>query len=120
MKKAVKFYRDDLGFQTTETSDNPELIFFDTPGTRLELYPLELLAQDIDPNNPPAINPGFGGITFAHNVSSKDQVHEVIELARKAGAKIVKEPQDVFWNGYHAYFTDLDGYYCEVAYNPFI
>ena len=40
------------------------------------------------------------------------------DRARKAGAKIVKEPQDVFWGGYHAYFADLDGYYWEIAWNP--
>ena len=27
----------------------------------------------------------------------------------------MKEPQEVFWGGYHAYFSDLDGYYWEVA-----
>ena len=31
-----------------------------------------------------------------------------------------KEPQKVFWGGYHAYFADPDGYYWEVAYNPFV
>ena len=31
---------------------------------------------------------------------------------------IAKEPQDVFWGGYHAYFCDLDGYYWEVAWGP--
>lgn len=29
----------------------------------------------------------------------------------------MKEPQDVFWGGYHAYFSDL-GYYWEVAWGP--
>lgn len=36
------------------------------------------------------------GVTLALNVKSKNEVDEVIELARKAGATIVKEPQDVF------------------------
>ena len=40
------------------------------------------------------------------------------ELARRAGARIVKEPQDVFWGGYHSYFADPDGYYWEIAWNP--
>lgn len=31
---------------------------------------------------------------------------------------IVKEPQNVFWGGYHAYFADLDGYYWEVVWVP--
>ena len=34
------------------------------------------------------------------------------------GGKIVKEPQDVFWGGYHAYFSDSDGYYWEVSWGP--
>ncbi|WP_433278771.1 VOC family protein [Treponema sp. SP13] len=37
---------------------------------------------------------------------------------RKAGGTIVKEPQKVFWGGYHAYFSDLDGYYWEVSWGP--
>jgi len=39
-------------------------------------------------------------------------------LVKKAGGAVVKEPQDVFWGGYHAYFCDLDGYYWEVAWGP--
>ncbi|HPR78366.1 MAG TPA: VOC family protein, partial [Candidatus Limiplasma sp.] len=64
------------------------------------------------------IAPGFGGITLAYNVPSDADVRATVELARGAGAKIVKEPQPVFWGGYHAYFADPDGYYWEVAHNP--
>ena len=51
-------------------------------------------------------------------VKDKEEVNHVIELVRNAGGTIVKEPQDVFWGGYHAYFMDLDGYYWEVAWGP--
>ena len=47
MKKSLQFYRDKLGFKTDETGDNPDVVFFCTPGTKLELYPLDLLAKDI-------------------------------------------------------------------------
>lgn len=117
METAVKFYRDGLGFQTKEKENNPAVIFFNTSGTKLELYPLDLLAKDITVT-PKEISTGFSGFTLAYNVKSKEEVFEVIELARKAGAKIVKEPQDVFWGGFHAYFSDLDGYYWEVAWGP--
>ena len=56
--------------------------------------------------------------TLAYNAKTKEEVREVIELARKAGETIVKEPQDVFWGGFHAYFSDPDGYYWEVAWGP--
>ena len=49
------------------------------------------------------------------DVKSKEEVHEIIERARKAGAQIEKEPQDVFWGGYHAYFSDPDGYFWGIA-----
>uniref|UniRef100_UPI0030B9FDA1 VOC family protein n=1 Tax=Lysinibacillus fusiformis TaxID=28031 RepID=UPI0030B9FDA1 len=37
-------------------------------------------------------------------------------LAQKAGTKIVKEPETVFWGGYSGYFQDPNGYCWEVAY----
>ena len=37
MKKSLQFYRDKLGFKTDETGDNPDVVFFSTPGTKLEL-----------------------------------------------------------------------------------
>ena len=42
----------------------------------------------------------------------------VIELVKKVGHAVVKEPQVAFWSGYHAYFADPDGYYREVAWGP--
>ena len=111
MERSIKFYRDD---KTDCREKNPPVCFFDTPGTKFELFPLEQLAKDIDGNNPPKGN-GFSGITLAYNVEHKEDVDSVIELVRSAGGRIVKEPQDTFWGGYHAYFSDLDGYYWEVA-----
>ena len=114
MRTSVKFYRDGLGFETTEKRDNPEIVFFNCSGTKLELYLLEELAKDIDEKNPPA-GTGFPGITLAYNANSKEEVDGVMDLARRAGGKVVKEPKDVFWGGYSGYFTDPDGYYWEVA-----
>lgn len=118
MEQSVRFYRDLLGFQTDEKRNNPEVIFFDTPGTKFELYPLELLAEDISAETPPEISPGFSGVTLAYNVETKQEVDDIMALAEKSGAKIVKRPQDVFWGGYHGYFSDPDGYYWEVAWGP--
>ena len=117
MEKALKFYRDGLGYKTDCKEDNPPVCFFDTPGTKFELFPLDLLAKDINETNPPTGN-GFSGITLTYNVKNKDDVDKIVELVKKAGGAIVKEPQDVFWGGYHAYFCDLDGYYLEVAWGP--
>ena len=117
MEKAIKFYRDGLGYKTNCKENNPPVCFFDTPGTKFELYPLDLLVKDIDESSL-KIGSGFSGITLAYNVEKKEDVDKVIELVKNAGGKIIKEPQNVFWGGYHAYFSDLDNYFWEVVWGP--
>lgn len=55
MERSIKFYRDGLGYKTDCRENNPSVCFFDTPGTKFELFPLEQLAKDIDENNPPKV-----------------------------------------------------------------
>ena len=118
MEKSVKFYRDGLGFQTKETRDNPGTIFFNTYGTKFSLHPLKHLAYCVNNENPPAKGEGFSGFTLAYCVKSAQEVRDVIELARKAGATITVEPAEVDWGGYAfvGYFADPEGYYWEVSY----
>lgn len=40
--------------------------------------------------------------------------------AKKLGGKIQKPAQDVFRGGHSGYFTDIDGHFWEVAWNPFM
>ena len=118
MERAIRFYRDGLGFQTNCREDDPKVCFFNTPGTKFELYPLDLLARDISEEDPPRPGQGFGGVTLAYNVAEREEVDRVIRQVRAAGGTVAKEPQEVFWGGYHAYFQDPDGYYWEVAWGP--
>ena len=60
----------------------------------------------------------WGGITLAHNVGSRDEVHAVIDEVRAAGAEIAREPAETFYGGYAGVFRDLDGHAWEVAHNP--
>ncbi len=116
LPRAIRFYRDGLGFPT-DASDDAEIAMFMTGGVRLALYPKKALAEDISKQVKLSAG-GFGGITLGHNVERKEEVAEVLVLAERAGGKIVKPAQDVFWGGYHGYFSDLDGYYWEVAWAP--
>lgn len=116
LPRAIRFYRDGLGFPTKAKDEDP-IAFFMTEGVRLALYPKNALAEDISGDVELSRN-GFGGITLAHNVGRKEEVAEVLALAEKAGGKIVKPAQDVFWGGHSGYFSDLDGYYWEVAWGP--
>ncbi|MEK4759649.1 VOC family protein [Viridibacillus sp. FSL E2-0187] len=118
MIKSLRFYRDGLGFEVFVYGNDadPDVIFFNNGGTKISLFPIDRLVQDIDEDNPPAISNGFSGFTLAYNGKSKAEVDEIFVLAKKAGAKIVKEPETVFWGGYSGYFQDPNGYYWEVAY----
>ncbi len=116
LPRAIRFYRDGLGFPT-DAKDDAEFAFFRTAGVRLALYPKKALAEDIAKEVKLSAG-GFGGITLAHNVERKEQVVEVLALAERAGGTIIKPAQDAFWGGYHGYFSDLDGYYWEVAWAP--
>ena len=116
LPRAVRFYRDGLGWPTTYKEGGP-IAFFSTAGTRFSLLPLAELAADISPDVP-LPRGGFGGITLSHNVRTKPEVAQVLALAERLGGRIVKPAQDVFWGGHSGYFCDPDGYHWEIAWNP--
>ena len=115
MKRAIRFYRDGLGFPTN-ASDDADWAIFRTGGTRFALYPRDKLAADIAPEVDP-VRPGFGGITLAHNVRNKSDVDALLALAEQAGGTILKQAQLADWGGYSGYFGDPDGYPWEVAWD---
>lgn len=115
MRRSLQFYRDGLGFQTSVTKDNPSIVFFNNNGTKLALYPIDALTEDINDQDTPK-KQGFSGITLAYNAKSVAEVDEVFQKIEDIGGTIVKAPQRAFWGGYSGYFSDPDGYYWEVAY----
>lgn len=117
LARSYDFYKDGLGLPTTRTPDEG-IVFFQTSGATIALYPYTKLAEDIGPGwDVPRSK--FPGITLAHNVRERHQVDEVMKLAAAAGAQIVKQAADVFWGGYSGYFADPDGYLWEVAWGAF-
>lgn len=117
MAISLAFYKK-LGFKTYTKENNPPIVFFDNEGTKLELFPLEELAKDINGDAPPAVSSqGFSGITLAINVKSIEEVDNIFSKVVEAGGVIAKRPQkNSIWEGYSGYFTDPDGYYWEIAY----
>lgn len=114
LERSVAFYEQGLGFPRMESP--PSVAFFTLNGTWLGLYGREALAEDA--GVAPAPN-GFSGITLAHNLASEAEVDQAMDEAVRAGARLVKRPQKVFWGGYSGYFADPDDYLWELAYNPF-
>lgn len=120
MVESLDFYQNGLGFEVKVYGNetNPDVIFFNNGGSKISLFPIEKLAADIDSQHPPVRQPGFNGITLAYNGKSKAEVDDVMAMAEKAGAEIVKTPQKTDWGGYSGYFKELNDIYWEVAYGP--
>ena len=117
LERSLRFYRDGLGFPTTRRAEQG-IVFFQTSGTCLALYPYEALAEDVS-NDLVMPRSKFTGITLAYNARRKEEVDQVLQKAAAAGAKIEKPAQDTDWGGYGGYFSDPDGYLWEVAHGAF-
>jgi len=114
MERAYNFYHHGLDFPTTRKPDDG-IIFFQTGGVCLALYPSDALAEDVSPYYPKE-HTRFRGITLAHNTRRKEEVDQILQRAVEAGGKLEKPATDTFWGGYSGYFSDPDGYLWEVAY----
>ena len=120
LERALRFYRDGLGFQTegiigTEFEHGAVVFIELQQGLKLALWPRASLAHDsglaLNPTSPTELSLG-------HNVASKVEVVAVMAQAAKAGAVIVKPAHDTFWGGYAGYFQDPDQHLWEVVWNP--
>jgi hypothetical protein len=113
---ARRFYVEGLGWRPTfEVPD--EVAFIQVgPGLLLALWKADELDADIGDGSRSSSGPS--PFSLAHNVSSDDEVIAVIDRAREAGARVLKEPVLAFFGGFHAYFADPSGFRWEVAHNP--
>ena len=120
LERSLRFYRDGLGLPTdgivgNEFEHGAVAFFTLRSGLTLALWPRQSIAHDTDlPVSPPSPT----DFTIAHNVSSRDEVADVMSQAGAAGARIVKPPAETFYGGYAGYFQDPDGHLWEVAWNP--
>ena len=119
LEKAVEFYRDGLGLPTQgiigKEFEFGAVAFFDLQSRlKLALWPRKSIVRDTGLLNEVISSLEF---TIGHNVVNKKEVDEVMEMAKKAGAEIVKPASDTFWGGYAGYFKDLDGHLWEIVYN---
>lgn len=120
LEASLRFYRDGLGLVTQgiigAEFEYGAVAFFDLQANlKFALYPRKSLSKD---SGLPMGTPSATEFSIGHNVSSKDEVNQVMEQAKNAGAIIVKPAQDTFWGGYAGYFQDPDGHLWEIAWNP--
>jgi predicted lactoylglutathione lyase len=112
LARAKKFY-EALGWKTGAAPDD-DVAFFQAGCMVFALWDRAKLAEDSAVTE----GSGWGGITLAYNTRSQEEVDQVIDEARKAGATIGREPGETFWGGYSGVFIDPDGYPWEVAHHP--
>lgn len=117
LERSFRFYADGLGLPTTRKPEDG-IVFFQTSGATLALFPRAELAEDIGPGWDTS-GDGFSGITIAHNVRERAEVDALMARAEGAGARIVKPAHDTAWGGYSGYFADPDGHLWEIAWGAF-
>lgn len=111
LERARSFY-EAMGW--SGSTPDGDVWFFQAGGMVVALWGRDKLAADsgvVDSG-------GWGGVTLAYNVREPNDVDQVIEEARAAGAVIVREPTETSWGGYSAAFVDPEGHSWEVAHNP--
>jgi uncharacterized protein len=114
----IREFYERLGWQPS-MKNGEGIVFFQTGGMALALYPRSELAQDA--NIATSATPQdrqFSGVTLAYNARSRQEVDSVLAEAKAAGAEILKPAQEASWGGYSGYFADPDGFLWEVAWNP--
>lgn len=113
LDRSRAFYEDGLGFEARpESSDRA--VFFQLEWSWLSLFTRERLAQLA---HVPPQGSGFQGFVLSHNVSSSEEVDEVIRQAVNAGGSVAVPAEDGAF-GRIGYFADPDGFLWEVAYTP--
>jgi predicted lactoylglutathione lyase len=111
-----KQFYNSLGWKLASKQDEG-IVVYNLNQMALALYPVDKLAEDA----PVELQlQGFPKCALAYNVNSESEVDSVLAEAERAGARIIKSAQKVFWGGYSGYFSDPDNFLWEVAYNPFI
>ena len=113
LARARRFY-EALGWETGAQPDD-DVCFFQARDMVLALWDRAKLAEDSCVEDAP----GWGGVTLALNLGSREEVDTATAEARAAGATIGREPHETFWGGYSSVFIDPEGHPWEIAHNPF-
>jgi predicted lactoylglutathione lyase len=109
------FYVDGLGWEPALDVPGEVLMFKVGDKLVLSLWSEAGFEEEVGPI---ARGTGVVPITLSHNLATQDEVDDVLEDARRAGADPVREAVQRDWGGYSGYFGDPDGFRWEIAYNP--
>lgn len=120
---ARRFYVEGLGWPVVfEVAENVVFIQINH-GLLLGLFGAADLETDVDIGRPKPEDSTTAHATpppmsLAQIVPTEDEVVEIMQRAKAAGATILKPPQHADFGGFHGYFADLSGFRWEIATNP--
>lgn len=120
LEQSLVFYRDGLGLPTNgivgREFEHGAVAFFDlSGGLKLAIWAQDDIVYDTGlPKHP--VSPT--AVTIGHNVRQRHEVDKALDDARRAGARIIKGPEDTFYGGYAGYFQDPNGHLWEIVWNP--
>ncbi|MCT8990777.1 VOC family protein [Chelativorans sp. SCAU2101] len=118
LDRAVRFY-EAMGLERNRKITEG-VAFFQMGGMILALWPRAEMAADIgegDGDHERAAT-ASSSVALAYNTRTEPEVGLILEMAEKAGGRIVKPAQRAFFGGVQGYFRDTEGNLWEVAHNP--
>lgn len=120
LDRALAFYGDGLGLPTEgivgREFEHGAVAFFDlSGGLKLAVWAQDDIAHDTGLPKQPVSSTA---VTIGHNVRDRAEVDAIMATAQRAGADVIKSPQDTFYGGYAGYFRDPDGHLWEIVWNP--
>jgi hypothetical protein len=126
LDRSLVFYRDGLGLPTKGiTGDQFKgddahpagavVMFHMKDGLILALYPRSELAKDA--RHTIGV-PSSTEFSLGYIAAERDEVDQILDQARAAGATITDAAHDRPWGIYSGYFEDPDGHLWEVIWSP--
>jgi uncharacterized protein len=118
LEASRRFYLDGLGWKADIEVEDDVVMIRAGEHVVLSLWNRDHFEAEVGPIAMPPGPAGIAPFTISHNLRSAEEVDEVLETARAAGASTVHAGEQREWGGYSGYFADPDGYRWEIAYNP--
>src|SRR5690606_39263570 len=102
LERSLAFYRDGLGLPTEgivgREFEHGAVAFFDlSGGLKLAIWAQDDISHDTGLPKTPVSSTAF---TIGHNVTRREEVDEIMEGVKCAGAEIIKVAQDTFYGRY--------------------